>query len=398
MQTYDVVIIGAGASGLMCGYTAGLMGKSVVILERQKDIARKVLASGGGRCNFTNVNANWQTYISNNPHFVKSALSQYTVQDFIDMVNQEGIEFYEKKKGQLFCKNSSSEIVNMMLKKCKSVNADIKNNCNIEYIKKEDNGSFSIATSTGIFKSKSVVIATGSSAWNSLGSTDFSYDIAKQFGHKIVPVSPALVGLVSSNITIGKTTFPPSDLAGLSLPNIKVSCGKKSFEDDLLFTHKGLSGPAILQISSYWQKADKITIDLLPQTDFFKHLLSLKSSNCKKPLSAILKQMLPSRLAEKISNSFDVPNGIANAKKQDLQAIANNINNLEIFPSKTVGLQQAEICKGGIDTNEISSKTLESKIVSGLFFIGESLDVAGHLGGYNLQWAWSSGYTAGINC
>ncbi|MBN2676174.1 MAG: NAD(P)/FAD-dependent oxidoreductase [Alphaproteobacteria bacterium] len=381
-KTYDVVIIGAGASGLFCGIESKNRGKSVCLIDHGSEICRKVKISGGGRCNFTNLNATWHNYLSENPKFCISALAQFSPHDFLHWVQKKGLMYTEKSAGQLFCKDHSQSLIDLLKDESQGVNFQLETT--VKTISKLDN--FQIETSHGMIQSKSLIIATGGLSYPVLGATDFGHKIAKQFGHKIIPASPALVPFILSD----EKSF--KELAGISLP-VRLSIGKKSFEDSLLFTHRGISGPAVLQISSYWQKGQEILVNFYPQGDVFIWLKKQKMENPKKNLSTILSQIFPTQFAKFITQQLDKQ--IGDMKDGDLQKQSDLIQNWKLIPSRTAGYTLAEVTRGGVDTNEISSQTMESKKVSRLYFIGEVLDVTGWLGGYNLQWAWSSGYVAG---
>ncbi|MCK5296060.1 MAG: NAD(P)/FAD-dependent oxidoreductase [Alphaproteobacteria bacterium] len=389
MPRYDVIIIGAGASGLMCSAEAGKRGRKVLILDKAKNVGEKIRISGGGRCNFTNIHTSFNNFVSNNPRFCISALKRFTQRDFIALVEKHGIAYHEKTSGQLFCDKSSSQIVDMLIEECHVANVQIKMNKTISGISKNESG-FSVNLDNEKFTCSSIVIATGGASLPKLGTTGWGYHIAKQFGIQVVPISPALVPLTFD----GKNFQRFKDISGVSVDAV-VSCNKKRFKEALLFTHKGLSGPVILQISSYWKKSDEITINLLPNRDVFTILKEKKTTEPKQELHKALSGLLPKRLAQAICEETNCNGRLADLSHKKLQQIANAIQHWQITPSGTEGFKTAEATSGGIDTEELSSKTFESKSVKGLYFIGEVIDVTGHLGGYNLQWAWSSGYAAG---
>jgi len=381
---FDAIIIGAGAAGLFCAAQAGKRGRKVLVIEHNAQVGRKILISGGGRCNFTNINTKAENFVSENPHFCKSALAKYTPQDFIELVKKHRIEFYEKKLGQLFCRESARLIVEMLLAECKSAKVEIRTNCSVKNVTK--NKLFEVETAQGKFSAENLVIATGGLSFPKIGATDFGYKIAKQFGLRIVPTSPSLVPLVFAE----KKNF--SRLAGVSL-DTNVSTEKKEFRENILFTHRGLSGPAILQISNYWKKEKKISIDLMPDFDALE--LFEKNIHSKQKLDNFLGKFLPNRFAE-IFTSANFPNKPLNQlSKNELANIADILNNWQIIFSETEGWHKAEVTRGGVSTNGLSSQTMESKQVKGLFFIGEVVDVTGWLGGYNFQWAWASAFAAG---
>jgi len=386
IYSVDVVVIGAGAAGLMAAAEASKRGLKVCLIEHTSKIGEKIRISGGGRCNFTNLNAAPENYISRNPHFMKSALSQYTQHDFIKLVKAYKIDFHEKTLGQLFCDGSAKQIINMLLNECRHV--DIRTNCTVNSLTKKDD--FILETTAGTMTAKSVVIATGGLSIPRMGATDFGYKIARQFGIKVLSTQPALVPLtVDGNI---KETF--ASLSGVSQPAI-VSYKNRHFKENILFTHRGLSGPAILQISSYMEKFSKehITMNLLPEIDLKDELMLHKDS--KQPVSKFLKQYLPNRFIDVMLPESD--HSLTDMKKDTLFQIADSIHKFKANIDGSEGYQKAEVTVGGVDTNELSSKTMMSKKVPQLFFVGEVVDVTGWLGGYNFQWAWSSGYVAGQN-
>ena len=384
MQKYDAIIIGAGAAGLFCAIEAGKRGRKVLVIEHNAQVGRKILISGGGRCNFTNKNVKPENFISNNPHFCKSALARYTPQDFVELVKKHKIEFYEKKLGQLFCRESSRLIVEMLLKECEKAKVEIRTNCQVKKVVKND--LFEIETNQENFVSEKLVIASGGLSFPKIGASNFGYEIAKQFGLKIIETRPSLVPLVFSN---GQNF---SKLAGISIDS-SVQCGKISFRENILFTHRGLSGPAILQISNYWKKDKPITIDLLPDSDAEK--IFEQNQNSKQNLDNFLSKFLPNRFAEIFTAQNFSNKPLNQFGKKEIGQIVQKINHWQMQFDETEGWHKAEVTLGGIDTNELSSQTMESKKISGLFFIGEVVDVTGWLGGYNFQWAWSSGFAAG---
>ncbi len=382
---FDAIIIGAGAAGLFCAIEAGRRGRKILVLEHNAQIGRKILISGGGRCNFTNTNARAENFVSENPHFCKSALAQYTPQDFVELVKKHRIEFYEKKLGQLFCRQSSSQIVEMLLTECRAARVEIRLNCAVQSVCK--NGSFTVETSQGNFSCESLIVATGGLSFPKIGASDFGYRVAEQFDLKIVPPTPALVALVAEH---SDANF--KKLAGVSI-DAAVSSGKQSFRENILFTHRGLSGPAILQISNYWQKGKSVSIDLLPAANAAR-LLAENREN-KQRLDNFLSRFLPHRFAENFT-ARNFPNKPVNQfSRPEIEQIAGKLNDWQIKFSDTEGFDRAEVTSGGVSTDELSSKTMEAKRVSGLYFIGEIVDVTGWLGGYNFQWAWSSGFAAG---
>jgi len=388
-EKYDVIIVGAGAAGMMSAIEAGKRGRKVLLVDHAKKIGEKIRISGGGRCNFTNINAHHSKFISNNPKFIISALKQYTQNDFINLIKKHNIKFHEKKLGQLFCDESAQQIIDMMLLECKSANVILKKDTKITDIDKEDN-KYLIMVGSDKFLSDSLIIATGGLSIPKIGATQFGYDIAKKFNLKVVTTLPALVPLTFSE----KILDICKELTGLSVEAV-VSFKKTFFEEGMLFTHRGLSGPSILQISSYWKLGEDIKINLSPKLDIIKFLEERKNSNPKKDINVIISEILPKRLAYIICNENNVSGNICELSNKVLNQLSTSINAWAISPTGSEGYKTAEVTLGGIDTDEISSKTMMSKKHPGLFFIGEVVDVTGHLGGYNFQWAWSSGYVAG---
>jgi predicted Rossmann fold flavoprotein len=385
-STYDVIVLGAGAAGLMCAIEAGKRGRSVVVLERNEKIGEKIRISGGGRCNFTNVVTDHEHYISDNPHFCKSALARFTPDDFIALIQKHGIQYHEKKLGQLFCDQSSREVISMLEKECADAGVEIVVGCLVSDIRKDQR--FVISTNRGEFQSDSLVVATGGLSIPKLGATDFGYRIAKQFGLNVTLTKPGLVPL-----TFGKKDVSFfNELSGVSLDAV-VSCNRQSFRENILFTHRGLSGPAILQISSYWRPGDTVSINLSPDVDLLDYLKGKHQSVAE--LTTVLSGVLPNRLAREWCKRYVQTKPILHYSFKELASIAAQLHDWKLVPQGTEGYEKAEVTCGGIDTNELSSKTMEAKKVPGLYFIGEAVDVTGHLGGYNFQWAWASGFVAG---
>ncbi len=391
---FDVAVIGAGAAGMMCASVAGQRGRSVVLIDHAAKLAEKIRISGGGRCNFTNIDATPQNFLSHNPHFCKSALSRYTPQDFLALMKRYRIAYHEKHKGQLFCDNSAEDIIDMLKAECSLGNVAWRMPCKVGAIGRSGE-LFRIETDTGDITCNSVVIATGGLSIPKIGATDFAYRIAKQFELNLIAPRPGLVPL-----TFDATAWQPFvPLAGISLP-VEVETGAKKtrgyFKEDLLFTHRGLSGPAILQISSYWQDGAALTINLAPETDIAAALIEGKSSS-KKNLGNQLAQWLPSRLADEwlLANNFKADARVADMQDKQLQKLGASLNQWTIVPNGSEGYRKAEVTLGGIDTRELSQQTMMVNKVPGLHFIGESVDVTGWLGGYNFQWAWASGVAAG---
>jgi len=388
-EKYDVIIVGAGAAGMMSAIEAGKRGRKVLLIDHAKKIGEKIRISGGGRCNFTNIHTHPSKFISNNPKFVISALSQYTQNDFIDLIKKHNIKFHEKKLGQLFCDESAQQIIDMLLLECEMAKVVLKKNTIITNIDKQDDKYFVTIDSDKYF-CDSLIIATGGLSIPKIGASKFGYDIAQKFNLDIVETLPALVPLTFSE----KILAMCRELTGLSVEAV-VSFKKVLFEEGMLFTHRGLSGPSILQISSYWKLGEDIKINLSPKLDVIKFLGDKKNSNPKQDINVIVSEILPRRLAYIICNENKVSGNVCELSNKVLNKLSNSINAWAINPTGSEGYRTAEVTLGGIDTDEISSKTMMSKKHQGLFFIGEVVDVTGHLGGYNFQWAWSSGYVAG---
>ena len=390
-KKYDVIIIGAGAAGLMSAIEAGKRGKIVFLIDHSTKIAEKIRISGGGRCNFTNLYSNPSNFLSNNKHFCKSAFAKYTQNDFIDLVEKHNIEFFEKKLGQLFCNTSAKEIIDMLVKECIEYNVNIDLETKVTSLSKSEN-EYIIKTNKGTYTSKSMVIATGGLSIPKIGASDFGYRIAKQFDLKVTDLFPALVPLTFEE----KELEFCKSLAGVSL-NASVKVDKTIFNEGLIFTHRGISGPSILQISSYWKSGQPISINLLPEHNMDIILKQRRNETPKQTLSNVLADYLPNKLALAICNKFLINQKIADASNEILKKLSDFVNNWIVYPKGTEGYKTAEVTLGGIDTKEISSSTMECIKHPGLFFIGEVLDVTGHLGGHNFQWAWSSGFVAGQN-
>ena len=385
MRKYDAIIIGAGAAGLFCAIEAGKRGRKVLVIEHNAQVGRKILISGGGRCNFTNKNVKPENFVSNNPHFCKSALTRFAPQDFVELVKKHNIDFYEKKLGQLFCRESSRLIVEMLLKECKKAKVEIITDCPVKNIEK--NSGFEIETAAGNFISDNVVIAAGGLSFPKIGASSFGFEAAKKFGLKIINTRPSLVPLVFAG---KERRF--SKLAGVSVDST-VSRGKTSFRENILFTHRGLSGPAILQISNYWQKSEPVKINLIPQFDL--ETVFAENRSGKQNLHNFLSRFLPGRFAEIFTTENFTDKPLNQLSKKEINNIIERLTNWQANFDETEGWHKAEVTLGGVDTAELSSQTMESKRVSGLYFIGEVVDVTGWLGGYNFQWAWSSGFAAG---
>ncbi len=382
----DVIIIGAGASGLICAIEAGKRGRTVLVLDHSQKIGSKIRISGGGRCNFTNLHITPEHYISQNPHFCKSALSRYTPEDFVSLLRKHRISFHEKESGQLFCDATSSEIIVMLRSECEKAGVEFLLGCSVKEI--TNNGLFSVATNRGTFQARSLVIATGGLSYPKLGATDFGLRIAEQFKINVISPRPGLVPLTLA----GKELEVFRELSGVSV-NAMVASNRASFQGSLLFTHRGLSGPAILQISSYWNHGELLSIDLLPGVNAYDLLLENRQS--RKEIKTLLSQYLPSRFTQAWCKHYLQTKPVCQFTEKELQDAADKLKAWQVKPSGTEGYGAAEVTVGGIDTNEVSSKTMEAKKVPGLYFIGEVFDVTGQLGGYNLHWAWASGHAAG---
>lgn len=388
------MVIGAGAAGMMCAIEAGKRGRSVLLIDHSTKLAEKIRISGGGRCNFTNLYTKPENFLSNNPHFCRSALARYTPQHFISLIEKYGIRYHEKKLGQLFCDDSAQQIIFMLRDECDAAGVTWQMPSQIEQIS-EGNGKrtdnrFLLKTDRNTLMTASLVIATGGLSIPQIGASAFGYQVAKQFGIAVTPLRPALVGLTFSMDDLISFT----EISGVAI-DVIVSCNGASFRENLLFTHRGLSGPVILQISSYWRPGDAIYINLLPQHDSTHMLLEHKRSPGL--LSNLLAQYLPKRFVQAWSQfmSLDVSRPLNQYREKELYQIAEQLKSWKIIPNGTVGYKKAEVTHGGVDTLELSSKTMETKRIPGLYFIGEVVDVTGHLGGFNFQWAWSSGYAAG---
>ena len=386
---YDVIIIGAGAAGMMCAIESGKRGKSVLLVDHAAKIAEKIRISGGGRCNFTNINTNPKNFISQNPNFSISALNQYTPHDFIELIKKHNIAYHEKTLGQLFCDDKSQLIIDMLLSECNQANVKIKKSFVVDKVEKV-NDDYIVINNNDKYFSKSLVIATGGLSIPKIGATDFGYKIANQFNLNIVETQPALVPLTFKDEILSLC----NELSGLSL-NANISQGNISFEEGMLFTHRGLSGPSILQISSYWSQGDSIKINLCPRDNLGEILQDKKNTRSKQNIISILCEFLPKRLVMIICDKNKFKGNISELSKQSLDKINNIINSWRVTPKGSEGYRTAEVTRGGVDTDEISSKTMMCRNHPGLFFIGEVMDVTGHLGGYNFQWAWSSGFVAG---
>ena len=387
-EKFDAIVLGAGAAGLMCALTAGKRGRRVLLLEHTDKVGAKILISGGGRCNFTNLATTPKRFISENPHFCTSALSRYTQKDFVSLVGRHGIAYHEKTLGQLFCDGSARQIVAMLLKECAEAGVDVRTGQRVSSVTRGD--EFRVDTGAGTFAAPSLVLATGGLSIPKMGATGFSYDLAQQFGLHVTERKP---GLVPFKLEAGTDGFDPA-LSGVSLEAI-VSLGKSSFREAVLFTHRGLSGPAILQISSTWQPGEVIAVDFMPDQDAAVLLIERKRSRAKSAPQTVLAELIPARLAQHLTAALLPPSELANIPDRTLAAFGERLKRWEFRPSDTEGYAKAEVTAGGIDTRDLSSKTMEASGCPGLYAIGEAVDVTGWLGGYNFQWAWSSGWSAG---
>jgi hypothetical protein len=387
-EAFDVVVLGAGAAGMMCAMSAGRRGRRVLLLEHGAQAGAKILISGGGRCNFTNLEVTSERFLSANPHFCKSALSRYTERDFIAMVARHRIRYHEKTLGQLFCDGSAREILAMLLAECAAATVDLRVGHHISAVTRTDR--FRVETTRGSFAAPALVIATGGLSIPKTGASGFAYDLARRFGLGIIDPRPGLVGLRFA----GEMLALCQALSGVSVEAI-VSCGRQSFRENILFTHRGLSGPAILQISSYWREGETLALDLVPGIEAENFLRERKRSRPRAELKNVLAEVLPARLAHAMADTVAVDATMANLPDRELDAIAARIKRWQVVPVASEGWSKAEVTVGGIDTAALSSKTMEAREVRGLYVIGEAVDVTGWLGGYNFQWAWSSGWCAG---
>lgn len=387
MNNYDTIIIGAGAAGLMCAGESVKRGRRVAVIDHADKVAQKIRISGGGRCNFTNLHATPQNFLSENPRFCTSALKRYTQYDFISLISEYDIAWHERDHGQLFCDDSAQQVIDMLVKEAEG--ADIITSTKVERLYKDGN-TFTVETDRGPFTAPALVIATGGPSIPKMGSSHFGYQIAKQFGLNVIKPRPGLVPLTFEMDILKQM----EGLSGISLP-ATVKLGKVSFSEALLFTHRGLSGPVILQISSYWKLGDTLTVNLLPGTDVFAHLKEAKTQQPKKDVHTSLAQLLPKSLAQRLAAWCGCTGKLAETSDKALRKLADHVNAWKITPNGSEGLRTAEVMVGGVDTKALSSKTMEANDVPGLYFIGECVDVTGQLGGFNFQWAWSSGWACG---
>jgi len=386
----DVLVIGAGAAGLMCAITAGQRGRRTLVLDHANKPGKKILMSGGGRCNFTNLGVTPAQYLSANPHFCKSALARYTPADFIALVEKHRIAYHEKELGQLFCDESSKLIVRMLLDECAAAGARVETSCGVERVQKTEEG-FAVRTTNGEVHAEALVVASGGLSIPSMGATGLGYELARQFGHNVLPTRAGLVPLTLS----GKHQEHYQELAGVALPVAEARVGKRSFRAGLLFTHRGISGPSILQISSYWQPGDELRIDLSPEQDIGQWLVAQRVQRPAAELRNVLGELLPRRLAQRLCELWLGSKPMRQYRDAELHDTGARLHDWPMIASGTEGYRTAEVTLGGVDTDGLSSTTLQSKHVPGLYFIGEVVDVTGWLGGYNFQWAWASGHAAG---
>ena len=385
---FDVIIIGAGAAGLMCALTAGQRGRRVLVLDHANKVGKKILMSGGGRCNFTNLYTTPEHYFSANPHFCKSALKRYTPYDFLALVERHAVAYVHKDEGQLFCQHRARDILQMLLKECASAGVKIRTRCSVSAIEKDQ--GFNITSSDGRFQSESLVIATGGLSIPTLGASGFGYDVARQFGLNVLETRAALVPFTLEKKWLQRL----EGLSGLS-HEVAVSCGDVTLQGAMLFTHRGISGPVMLQISSYWSPGDAIEIDLCPRVDLLEQLRRYREQHPKKDIRNVIAAFMPRRLAQRLCDIWQFTGSLNQFHDRQLEDLARQFHHWQIRPSGTEGYRTAEVTLGGVDTRDISSRTMQARHVPGLFFIGEVLDVTGQLGGYNFQWAWASGWAAG---
>ncbi len=386
---FDVLVIGGGAAGLMCALTAGRRGRRVLVVETANRCGKKILMSGGGRCNFTNTGTTAANFISANPHFCKSALARYTPWQFIEMVERHGIAYHEKELGQLFCDVSSRQIVKMLVDECMAAGVQIRTDCGVDKVERGADG-FHVQTAQGRFHAASLVVASGGLSIPSMGASGFGYELARQFGHALLPTRAGLVPLTLS----GRHQERFDALSGVALP-VEARCNDMAFRNSMLITHRGVSGPAILQISSYWQPGDELRLDLLPGQDAEAWLRAMKAERGAAELRTVLSEVLPRRLAVRLCEHWLPDRPVRQLDERQLRETAALLADFPLVASGTEGYRTAEVTLGGVDTRKVSSSTFESQLVPGLFFIGEVLDVTGWLGGYNFQWAWASGHAAG---
>jgi predicted Rossmann fold flavoprotein len=389
MIRYDVAVIGGGGAGLMCAIEAGKRGRRVLVIEHSDQVGKKILISGGGRCNFTNLRVTPENFLSANPHFCKSALARYSPEDFIAMVEHHNIAYHEKELGQLFCDPSAKLIVKMLIEECRQAGVRIEVDCSVTTVERTADG-FTLATSRGPIQADALVVATGGLSIPKMGATGFGYELAKRFGHSVVPTRAALAPLTLNENDLAQY----KDLTGIGLP-VEADCNGQRFNAPMLFTHRGISGPAILQISSYWQAGDEVRVNLLPGSDVLAWLAERQHSRPDAELKTVLGEVLPKRLAQRLCDLALDNRPLRRYRAAELKKIAEQLQCWRFRPSGSEGYRTAEVTAGGVNTDELSSTTMASKRVPGLYFIGEVVDVTGHLGGFNFQWAWASGHAAG---
>jgi predicted Rossmann fold flavoprotein len=388
---YDAIVIGAGAAGLMCAIAAGQHGLRVLVVDHANKVGKKILMSGGGRCNFTNTGATPANYLSANPHFCKSALARYTPAHFIELVERHRIAWHEKELGQLFCDESSKQVVKLLLDECAAANVEVRTHCSIEQVVHADGGEFRLRTSQGNFSAPALVVASGGLSIPSMGASGFGYALAKQFGHEVLPTRAGLVPLTLT----GKHAERLHDLAGVSLP-VEARCNDASFRNFMLVTHRGISGPSILQVSNFWQPGDDLRLDLLPGIEIEALLQEWQRERRDAELKTLLGEVMPKRFAQRLCEHWIANKPLRQYNPPELRAIAELLSSWPLVASGTGGYRTAEVTLGGVDTDGLSSSTMMSRRVPGLYFIGEVVDVTGWLGGYNFQWAWASGHAAGL--
>ncbi|MEO7326618.1 MAG: NAD(P)/FAD-dependent oxidoreductase [Dokdonella sp.] len=388
-EAFDALVVGGGAAGLMCAIAAGRRGKRVLVVEHANRVGKKILMSGGGRCNFTNTGTRPENFLCTNPHFCKSALARFRPADFIAMVERHGIAYHEKELGQLFCDDSSKQIVRMLLDECASAGVRIQTSCAIERVRHGEAG-FHLDSALGQFNAPALVVASGGLSIPSMGASGFGYELARQFGHRVLPTRAGLVPLTLS----GKHQERFADLAGVAL-QIEARCNGAAFRNFMLITHRGISGPAILQISSYWNPGDDLRLDLLPDGDAFAWLRAQQAERPASELRTVLAERIPKRFAQRLCEVWLPSKPMRQYRESELRDVATLLSDWPLVASGSEGYRTAEVTLGGVDTDELSSSTMQSKRVPGLYFIGEVVDVTGWLGGYNFQWAWASGHACG---
>jgi predicted Rossmann fold flavoprotein len=389
MESFDVVVVGAGAAGMMCAIEAGRRGRRVLVIDHAKAAGEKIRISGGGRCNFTNTRTGPNAFLSENPRFCISALRRFTPADIVARVEAHGVAWHEKTLGQLFCDGSAMQVVNLLLDEMRAAGVELRLSTEVEAVARDGDG-FTLTTRGGALACRSLVIATGGKSIPKMGATGFGYELAAQFGVRVTPTRPALVPLTFETGLLSRL----APLAGVAL-DVRVRCGKTAFDEAMLFTHRGLSGPAILQISSYWREGEAIEIDMAPGVDVFDLLRRARSDSPKQAVATVLGRILPARLAQRIVETEGAGGNIADASDKTLRRVASSVNAWCVKPVGSEGYRTAEVTLGGVDTAALDQRTMEARAVPGLFFVGEVVDVTGWLGGYNFQWAWASGWCAG---